>query len=322
MQKDKTYSTLSRRFALLLVFLFALTMPLSANTTLNLEINHKAALQKGDIRIIDGHSYVKADAIAKSLHFDYFWQESTQTLFLSQVKNRQEIILYFEGDGKSLQKNDSFFKDVDKMNLSAEQKDAERKLVLDRGFSFDVTLEKVKEKSNYIVVDGELFLPLRKIAEPLKYHLDWDAFSKTIMLRTVDKALLPKRDSLRVNYSEEDFLLMAKLVQVEARSGSLNKKLAVANVILNRVESPRFPNTIKEVIYAQGQFPPVYRSTFAAEVPSNEAVLAVKKALYHERAEFNGVRLPNDVLFFNNAPFSNKSDADFFGLIEGDYFYR
>lgn len=115
---------------------------------------------------------------------------------------------------------------------------------------------------------------------------------------------------------------MARLVQVEARSASVNKKLAVANVILNRVESPRFPNSIKEVIYAKGQFPPVYKSTFASEVPSNDAVLAVKKALYNERAVFNGVALPNEILFFNNAPFSNKTDAEFFGLIEGDYFYR
>ncbi len=50
-------------------------------------------------------------------------------------------------------------------------------------------------------------------------------------------------------YTEEDLKLLACLVHAEAGNQSYKGKLAVANVILNRVKSNLFPNTMKSVIY-------------------------------------------------------------------------
>lgn len=55
-------------------------------------------------------------------------------------------------------------------------------------------------------------------------------------------------------YTDADLKLLACLVHAEAGDQSYEGRLAVANVVLNRVKSSKYPNTIKEVIYQSGQF--------------------------------------------------------------------
>jgi spore germination cell wall hydrolase CwlJ-like protein/SH3-like domain-containing protein len=57
-----------------------------------------------------------------------------------------------------------------------------------------------------------------------------------------------------VSYSKEELKLLACLVQAEAGSQSYEGKLAVANIVLNRVKSSLYPDSIKAVIYQSGQF--------------------------------------------------------------------
>lgn len=61
--------------------------------------------------------------------------------------------------------------------------------------------------------------------------------------------------------SEDDIRLLAALVYLEAGNQSYKGKVAVASVVINRVESDRFPDTLKEVIYQSGQFDPVVYGT-------------------------------------------------------------
>ncbi|UWG96955.1 cell wall hydrolase [Dehalobacter sp. DCM] len=53
---------------------------------------------------------------------------------------------------------------------------------------------------------------------------------------------------------EEDIRLLAKIIYAEARGESFEGQVAVGAVVLNRVESSHFPDTIKDVIYQPGQF--------------------------------------------------------------------
>ncbi|WP_286147645.1 cell wall hydrolase [Paenibacillus sp. FSL R5-0490] len=54
-------------------------------------------------------------------------------------------------------------------------------------------------------------------------------------------------------------------------------KVAVADVVLNRVEYEQFPDTVKDVIYQKNAFEPVQNGSFN-EQASNEAVQAVETA--------------------------------------------
>lgn len=55
-------------------------------------------------------------------------------------------------------------------------------------------------------------------------------------------------------YSNSDLNLLAHLVYAEARGESYTGQVAVASVVLNRVKSSSFPNTVAGVIYQRGAF--------------------------------------------------------------------
>lgn len=54
--------------------------------------------------------------------------------------------------------------------------------------------------------------------------------------------------------ADEDLICLAKAVRHEAGNQSRDGQLAVAQVIMNRVNSPLFPNSICDVIHQRGQF--------------------------------------------------------------------
>jgi peptidoglycan hydrolase CwlO-like protein len=56
---------------------------------------------------------------------------------------------------------------------------------------------------------------------------------------------------------DEETLLLAALIQAEADNQGSAGRLAVGSVVMNRVASSKFPNTVAGVIYSSGQFAPV-----------------------------------------------------------------
>lgn len=84
-----------------------------------------------------------------------------------------------------------------------------------------------------------------------------------------------------INYTEEEFNLLCRLIEAEAKGESYQGKIAVANVVINRVKDSRFPNTITNVIYAPRQFSPVSNGAIY-NIPSEDSVNAATAALYGE----------------------------------------
>ena len=86
--------------------------------------------------------------------------------------------------------------------------------------------------------------------------------------------------------SEEDYVALLRLVEAEASGEDIKGKLLVANVVLNRVKSGAFPDTIKEVIYqrqnGRAQFSPVATGKIDRVAVSEETVEAVERALCGE----------------------------------------
>lgn len=66
--------------------------------------------------------------------------------------------------------------------------------------------------------------------------------------------------------SAEDLELLACIIQCEADGEPYAGKLAVGSVVMNRVVSSSFPNTVMGVIYQSGQFSPVASGRMAARV--------------------------------------------------------
>lgn len=105
----------------------------------------------------------------------------------------------------------------------------------------------------------------------------------------------------------------ARILYYETRDSSIFKKTAVGGVIMNRVNSPDWPNTVDDVIFAPYQFPPVHYSGFQTLEPEDVQYEGAVRSL-------NGENTAPGCFFFNLAPFPGK-ETDFYQLIEGDYFY-
>jgi len=77
--------------------------------------------------------------------------------------------------------------------------------------------------------------------------------------------------------------LLARLVRAEAESEPYAGKVAVAVVVLNRVDSADFPNSIHDVIYQSGQFSPVTNGEINKPADA-DSIKAVEEALSENRS--------------------------------------
>lgn len=107
----------------------------------------------------------------------------------------------------------------------------------------------------------------------------------------------------------DELELIALIVSAEAENQSFYGKQLVADVILNRVDSDKFPNTITEVIEAPGQFTTYQNGRYARVDPSPETYLAVSSQVFGEREN-------KEVLYFRSVGNWNWE------FKEGDHFFK
>lgn len=101
--------------------------------------------------------------------------------------------------------------------------------------------------------------------------------------------------STKTSSSNSDMTaLLARLINGEARGEPYQGQVAVGAVVLNRVKSSQFPNTISGVIYQKGQFSCVTDGQFDKPIDKNSTVYkAAKEAM-------SGADPTNGALFFYN----------------------
>lgn len=109
----------------------------------------------------------------------------------------------------------------------------------------------------------------------------------------------------RGSLNREEMILFYKLVESEATGQSFESKVNVANVILNRVESDQFPNTITSVVYQPRQFSVVSDNRINQVKITNSTIEAVEYAM-------NNKDTTDGSLFFMNQSIADKDNADWF----------
>lgn len=165
------------------------------------------------------------------------------------------------------------------------------------------------------IVNSRTMVPIRFVAENMNCTVEWDSFTYSVLIIR-DDAVIPASYVYNRRYSDEDIIWLARIVTVEARGLSIDGKVSVANVVLNRKASTDFPNSVYNVIFDKEyavQFPPAYKDGFRESVPTSDSVIAAKMAL-------EGINNISTCLYFNNNPFKSKAD-DLYKIIEGEYFY-
>ena len=136
------------------------------------------------------------------------------------------------------------------------------------------------------LVNGKTMVPVRVLAQALGGQVDWSS-QDGVTLTPGSGRPAP------ASYTENDLYWMSRIISAESRGEPLLGKLAVGTVVLNRVHSGEFPDTIHDVIFDRKwgvQFTPVANGTVYLE-PTAESVLAAKLVL-------DGARAAGDSLYF------------------------
>lgn len=108
-----------------------------------------------------------------------------------------------------------------------------------------------------------------------------------------------------ISYSDQDYEVLKKIVQAEAGICDMKGRILVANVIMNRVRSPEFPNSITGVVFQKSQFSPIQDGRFNSCEVEPETVEAVNRAL-------SGEDYSQGALYFMNRKRSQSRNVSWF----------
>ena len=109
--------------------------------------------------------------------------------------------------------------------------------------------------------------------------------------------------------SDKDYEVLLRIVEAEAGGEDETGKLLVANGVLNRVESSKFPDTVEEVVFQQEggcyQFSPVSNGRYETVCVSDETYDAVERALM-------GEDLSEGALYFVSEKYADPEKLEWF----------
>ncbi|MCR5468683.1 MAG: cell wall hydrolase [Lachnospiraceae bacterium] len=112
------------------------------------------------------------------------------------------------------------------------------------------------------------------------------------------KAEEEAKEKRAVAASADEVTLLGALIQTEAGHGSYEGMLAVGSVVMNRVRSGAYPNTIAGVIYQSGQFTPALSGQVDALIASGNVSSACKQAA---QEVINGTEITGGATQFRSA---------------------
>ena len=168
---------------------------------------------------------------------------------------------------------------------------SENSLYINANGRYFYTVGKVME------IGGELYVPITPLVKALNSRLSYG--NGTYSVSSGDTRRLKGAERV---YDDGAVYWLSRIISAEARGESLRGKMAVGNVVLNRVRSTQFPNTIYGVIFDKKygvQFAPTANGTIY-HAPTEESIIAAKMCL-------EGYSISNTALYFFNPRYTSGS---------------
>ena len=137
--------------------------------------------------------------------------------------------------------------------------------------------------------NGIMMVPLTALARAFGFDHTWE--NNTVYLERHKGAI----EAGETYYDADEVWWLAKIIHAEAQGEPFRGKIAVGEVILNRVASDEFPDTIYSVIFDDEhgvQFTPTVNGAIDAE-PGIDSIIAAKLVL-------DGARVGKELLYFLN----------------------
>ena len=152
-----------------------------------------------------------------------------------------------------------------------------------------------------IDVSGVTYVPILPMTKALNSKVEWSDSLGGFYVRNGDTRLLKTAEQI---YREDHVFWLARIITAEAQGEPMTGKMAVGNVVLNRVNSPNYPNTIYSVIFDRRygtQFSPVDNGMIY-NTPTEESIIAAKMCL-------EGYAISDSILYFVNPSLAPNSWA-------------
>ncbi len=137
--------------------------------------------------------------------------------------------------------------------------------------------------------DGALYVPMQSAVKVVGISASYHAASRTVTLSGSYRAPVSGASF----YREDAVYWLSRIISAESRGEPMLGQIAVGNVVLNRVNSPSFPNTIWGVIFDKKygvQFAPTQNGTIY-QAPAESSVIAAKICL-------EGFSINTEILYF------------------------
>jgi N-acetylmuramoyl-L-alanine amidase len=136
---------------------------------------------------------------------------------------------------------------------------------------------------------GRVMIPIRVLAQAFGASVRWDAASDAVYLNS-GSGTITSGDSF---YDSSSVYWLSRIISAESQGESMQGQIAVGNVILNRVKSSEFPDTIYDVIFDRNwgvQFTPVAIGSIYW-TPTPDSTIAAKLCL-------DGANVVGNALYF------------------------
>ena len=146
-------------------------------------------------------------------------------------------------------------------------------------------------------LEGHLYVPIRPMARAFALDLTWDAVRNRVELRSTGETAIAG-----ASYDADEVYWLSRIISAESRGEPFLGQMAVGNVVLNRMNSGMYPDTIYGVIFDMEngvQFTPVANGSIYDD-PTESAVIAAKICL-------EGYSLSETILFFMNPRIATSS---------------
>ena len=119
---------------------------------------------------------------------------------------------------------------------------------------------------------GQVIVPLRVVAKAFGAEVNYDPATGVTTVTSGSGTIQSGEDF----YDPDDLFWISRVIHRESGNQPMKGKMAVGNVVLNRVADPIFPDTVEGVLAQKNQFSTYASGALAATKPSESSIIAAK----------------------------------------------
>ena len=164
------------------------------------------------------------------------------------------------------------------------------------------------------MVSGRVTVPLWAVVKALDAQSAWNEDANALTL-TRGSGAIQSGDEF---YDKESLFWLSRIIYAESGNQPLTGKIAVGNVVMNRVANPYYPDTVEGVLAQKNQFSPYRGGRLAKRTPNDSSVVAAKLVL--DGGVVEGLE---EALYFDSSEKSwAAQNKECVAVIGGHKFYR